>query len=51
LPCALVLTAPATSIAAIAAASRHGILVKGGFLENLAAVDAVVQGVTESPQP
>lgn len=42
-PCALVLAAPATSIAAIAVASRHGILVKGaGFLENLATVDAVV---------
>jgi Cd2+/Zn2+-exporting ATPase len=42
-PCALVLAAPATSIAAIAVASRHGILVKGaGFLENLANVDAVV---------
>src|SRR5580692_11051912 len=42
-PCALVLAAPATSIAAIAVASRHGILVKGaGFLENLATVDAVI---------
>ena len=42
-PCALVLAAPATSIAAIAVASRHGILVKGAaFLEQLAAVDAVV---------
>ncbi|HUO00479.1 MAG TPA: cation-translocating P-type ATPase [Bradyrhizobium sp.] len=42
-PCALVLAAPATSLAAIAVASRHGILVKGaGFLENLATVDAVV---------
>src|SRR6516162_953828 len=42
-PCALVLAAPATSVAAIAVASRHGILVKGaGFLENLATVDAVV---------
>jgi len=42
-PCALVLAAPATSIAAIAVASRHGILVKGAaFLENLASVDAVV---------
>src|SRR5712672_24498 len=41
-PCALVLAAPATSIAAIAVASRHGILVKGAaFLENLATVDAV----------
>ena len=42
-PCALVLAAPATSIAAIAVASRHGILVKGAaFLENLATVDAVI---------
>lgn len=42
-PCALVLAAPATSIAAIAVASRHGILVKGAaFLEQLASVDAVV---------
>jgi Cd2+/Zn2+-exporting ATPase len=42
-PCALVLAAPATSIAAIAVASRHGILVKGSaFLEQLANVDAVV---------
>lgn len=33
-PCALVLAAPATSIAAIAVAGRHGILVKGAaFLE------------------
>ena len=42
-PCALVLAAPATAICAIAAASRHGILVKGAaFLENLATVDAVI---------
>lgn len=42
-PCALVLAAPATSIAAIAVASRHGILVKGAaFLEQLATVDAVI---------
>ena len=42
-PCALVLAAPATSIAAIAVASRHGILVKGAaFLESLATVDAVI---------
>jgi len=42
-PCALVLAAPATSIAAIAVAGRHGILVKGtAFLEQLATVDAVV---------
>ncbi len=42
-PCALVLAAPATSIAAIAVASRHGILVKGSaFLEQMANVDAIV---------
>jgi Cd2+/Zn2+-exporting ATPase len=42
-PCALVLAAPATSIAAIAVAGRHGILVKGSaFLEQLATVDSVV---------
>jgi heavy metal translocating P-type ATPase len=41
-PSALVLAAPATSIAAISVASRHGILVKGAaFLETLASVDAV----------
>ncbi len=42
-PCALVLAAPATSIAAIAVAARHGILVKGvAFLEQLAGVNSVV---------
>ena len=42
-PCALVLAAPATSIAAIAVAGRHGILVKGAaFLEHLATVNALV---------
>lgn len=42
-PCALVLAAPATSIAAIAVAGRHGILVKGAaFLEDLATADSVV---------
>ncbi len=42
-PCALVLAAPATSIAAIAVAARHGILIKGAaFLENLAEVNSVV---------
>lgn len=42
-PTALVLAAPATSIAAIAVASRHGILVKGAaFLEQMATVNAVV---------
>lgn len=41
-PAALVLAAPATSIAAISVASRHGILVKGAaFLETLATVDSV----------
>lgn len=42
-PCALVLAAPATSIAAIAVAARHGILVKGAaFLEQLASVNSVI---------
>jgi heavy metal translocating P-type ATPase len=42
-PCALVLAAPATAIAALAVAGRHGILVKGtAFLEELADVDALV---------
>ena len=42
-PCALVLAAPATSVAAIAVASRHGILVKGtAFLEDLATADSLV---------
>jgi heavy metal translocating P-type ATPase len=42
-PCALVLAAPATAVAAIAVASRHGILVKSAaFLENLATVDAII---------
>ena len=42
-PCALVLAAPATSIAAIAVAARHGILIKGtAFLEQLSAVSSVV---------
>jgi Cd2+/Zn2+-exporting ATPase len=42
-PCALVLAAPATAIAAIAVAARHGILIKGSaFLEELADVDAIV---------
>lgn len=42
-PCAVVLAAPATSIAAIAVASRHGILVKGSaFLEQLSTVNAVM---------
>lgn len=42
-PCALVLAAPSTAVAAIAVAARHGILIKGsGFLEHLADVSAVV---------
>lgn len=42
-PCAIVLAAPATSVAAIAVASRHGILVKGAaFVEQLGTVDTVV---------
>lgn len=42
-PCALVLAAPATSIAAISVAARHGILIKGaGFLEQLAEVTSVI---------
>jgi len=41
-PAALVLAAPATAIAGISVASRHGILVKGAaFLETLATVDSV----------
>jgi hypothetical protein len=42
-PCALVLATPATAVAAIAVAARHGILVKGSaFLEHLATVDSLV---------
>jgi Zn2+/Cd2+-exporting ATPase len=42
-PCALVLAAPATAIAAIAVAARHGILIKGtAFLEELATVDSII---------
>lgn len=42
-PCALVLAAPATSVAAIVVAARHGILIKGSaFLEHMADVTAVV---------
>lgn len=42
-PCALILAAPATAIAAVAVAARHGILIKGtGFLESLAEVRSLV---------
>ena len=42
-PCALVLSVPLTFFGGIGAASRHGILVKGGnFLEALNKVDTVV---------
>lgn len=42
-PCALVLAAPATAVAAIAVAARHGILIKGSaFLEQLAEVSSLV---------
>jgi len=42
-PCALVMAAPATAVAAIVAAARHGILIKGSaFLEQLAGVNSLV---------
>jgi heavy metal translocating P-type ATPase len=42
-PCCLVLAAPATAIAAIAVAGRHGILIKGtAFLEHLADVTSII---------
>lgn len=42
-PCALVLCAPATSMAGIAVAARHGILIRNAaFLEELADVDAII---------
>jgi heavy metal translocating P-type ATPase len=42
-PCALVIAAPATSVAALAVAARHGILVRGtAFLEELSEVDSVI---------
>ena len=42
-PCALVLAAPSTAVAAIVVAARHGILIKGSsFLEKLADVTSVI---------
>ncbi|WP_286184613.1 heavy metal translocating P-type ATPase [Pantoea sp. Cy-639] len=42
-PCALVLSAPATAIAGIAVAARHGILIRGSaFLEELADLSSLV---------
>jgi len=42
-PCALALSAPATSIAGIAVAARHGILIRGSaFLEELADTTSLV---------
>lgn len=42
-PCALVLSAPATSIAGIAVAARHGILIRSSaFLEELADLTSVI---------
>jgi heavy metal translocating P-type ATPase len=42
-PCALVLAAPATAIAGIAVAGRHGILIKGtAFLESMADATSVI---------
>ena len=42
-PCALVLSAPATSIAGIAVAARHGILIRGSaFLEELADTNSLI---------
>jgi len=42
-PCAIVLAAPATSVAGVAVAARHGILIRGSaFLEELADVSSLV---------
>jgi heavy metal translocating P-type ATPase len=42
-PCALVLSAPATAMAGIAVAARHGVLIRNAaFLEELADVDALI---------
>lgn len=42
-PCALVLSAPATSVAGLTVAARHGILIRGAaFLEELAELNAVI---------
>ncbi len=42
-PCALVLAAPATAVAAIVVAARHGILLKGAaFLEQLSEVTSLI---------
>jgi Cd2+/Zn2+-exporting ATPase len=42
-PCALALSAPATAIAGIAVAARHGILIRGSaFLEELAETSALI---------
>ncbi len=42
-PCALALSAPATSIAGIAVAARHGILIRGSaFLEELADTSSLI---------
>lgn len=42
-PCALVLSAPATAVAGIAVAARHGILIRGSaFLEELADLTSLV---------
>jgi len=46
-PCALVLSAPATAIAGIAVAARHGILIRSSaFLEELADLTSLVVDIT-----